>query len=180
MAGQPRLRIVPCTIDRAKRITAEWHRHLRQPIESALWALAVEDEGGQVRGVAIVGRPKGPGYEGRRIAEVVRTATDGCPNACSALYGACSRAARALGYAALVTYTLADDEPGVSLRAAGWVDDGRIDRRKHRERNCASHPRRPSEAPGPKRRWWAPWSDLSRAIPVAWPEAADSGQARLL
>jgi hypothetical protein len=52
--------------------------------------------------------------------EVVRVATDGTANACSMLYGACWRAARALGYRRAVTYTQ-DGESGASLRAAGWV-----------------------------------------------------------
>jgi len=46
-------------------------------------------------------------------------ATDGTPNACSMLYAACWRAAKALGYRRLVTYTQ-DGETGASLRAAGW------------------------------------------------------------
>ena len=58
------------------------------------------------------------GDDGATI-EVTRVATDGCPNACSALYGAAWRAAKALGYERLGTYTLAS-EPGTSLRAAGW------------------------------------------------------------
>jgi hypothetical protein len=37
----------------------------------------------------------------------------------SALYGACWRAARALGWRRLVTYTL-QSESGASLRGAGW------------------------------------------------------------
>jgi hypothetical protein len=52
-------------------------------------------------------------------AEVTRVCTDGTRNACSILYGACWRAARALGYRRLVTYTLAH-ESGASLRAVGW------------------------------------------------------------
>ena len=39
---------------------------------------------------------------------------------CSALYGACRRAAWALGYRRLVTYTL-PSESGSSLRGAGWT-----------------------------------------------------------
>lgn len=45
-------------------------------------------------------------------------ATNGTPNACSCLLGAAWRAARAIGYRRLVTYTRAD-ERGASLRAAG-------------------------------------------------------------
>lgn len=52
-------------------------------------------------------------------AEVTRLCTDGTPNACSHLYAAAWRAARALGWRRLITYTLAT-EPGDSLRGAGW------------------------------------------------------------
>ena len=51
--------------------------------------------------------------------EVIRTATDGTRNANSMLYGAARRAAFALGYDRLITYTQAD-ESGASLRAAGF------------------------------------------------------------
>jgi hypothetical protein len=42
------------------------------------------------------------------------------------LYGALTRAAWALGYDRLITYTL-PDEGGASLRASGWTEDGYID-----------------------------------------------------
>jgi hypothetical protein len=57
--------------------------------------------------------------------EVTRVATDGTPNACSALYGIARRVATGLGYSKLVTYTR-EDEPGSSLRGAGLTDDGPI------------------------------------------------------
>ncbi len=43
----------------------------------------------------------------------------GYRNVCSFLYAAAWRAARAMGFVRLVTYTL-PEEGGVSLRAAGW------------------------------------------------------------
>ena len=52
-------------------------------------------------------------------AEVSRLCTDGTRNACSFLYGACARAAFALGYKRIGTYILAS-EPGASLYGAGW------------------------------------------------------------
>lgn len=55
----------------------------------------------------------------RFTLEVNRVATDGAKNACSMLYGAAWRAAKALGYQQLITYTL-PEEGGASLRAAGW------------------------------------------------------------
>ena len=50
--------------------------------------------------------------------------TDGTPNACSILYAAAYRAARAMGYNRVVTYIL-DTENGASLKAAGYICEGR-------------------------------------------------------
>lgn len=71
-------------------------------------------------GVAIVGRPISRVIAaGGDTLEVIRTATDGTPNANSMLYGAARRVAFALGYDRLITYTQ-DGESGASLRAAGF------------------------------------------------------------
>ena len=53
--------------------------------------------------------------------EVNRLCSDGTKNTCSILYAAAARAARAMGYRKIITYTL-DTESGVSLRAAGWTN----------------------------------------------------------
>lgn len=112
------MRVVPVTIKDAQLFVAAWHRH-HQPSPGALFALGVADDDDVLRGVAIIGRPLARAYQDGMTAEVTRTATDGVPNCNSMLYGAAWRAARALGYRRLVTYTHAD-EPGTSLRAAGW------------------------------------------------------------
>ena len=114
----PRLTIVPTTHREARAFIAEHHRHHR-PSAGAVFCLAVTDDDGTVRGVAQVGRPVARMLSDGWTLEVTRVATDGCPNACSALYGAAWRAARALGWRRLVTYTL-PEEGGTSLRAAGW------------------------------------------------------------
>ena len=85
--------------------------------------LAVVDEAGLVRGVATASRPVSRFLDDGSTLEVSRVATDGCPNACSALYGAIARAAKALGYTSAITYTL-PSEGGASLRGAGWNCDG--------------------------------------------------------
>jgi hypothetical protein len=113
-----RLEIVPLTFREAVGFVAEHHRH-HPPPPGDLFRLGVVDEAGQLRGVAIVGRPTARHLDDGRTAEVVRVATDGCPNACSALYGAAWRAARALGWRRLITFTLVA-EGGASLRGAGW------------------------------------------------------------
>lgn len=81
---------------------------------------AVSDIEGEVRGVAVAGRPVARLLQDGFTAEVTRLCTDGAPNACSMLYRALWRAVRALGYRRLVTYTL-PEEGGASLRAAGFA-----------------------------------------------------------
>lgn len=141
------LRIAPCTVKAAIRFVAEHHRHLPR-VQGGLFAVAVADEAGAVRGVALAGNPARVWQGTGRIA-VLRVATDGAPNACSMLYGALARAARALGYLEIWTYTL-PEEPGTSLRAAGFADHGLTDGGEH---SRLSRPRRAAVRPEPKRRW---------------------------
>ena len=70
-------------------------------------------------GVAITGRPVSRYLDDGLTLEVNRLCTDGTRNACSFLYGAAARAAKAMGYRKIITYIL-DTEDGASLRAAGW------------------------------------------------------------
>src|SRR4029077_12429951 len=128
------LHLVPCFLDEANAFVDQFHRH-SDPVEGHLFSL-VAAEGDKVVGVAIVRRPVGRGLQDGWTAEVARVATDGHKNACSFLYGACWRAARALGYRKLVTYTL-QSEPGTSLRAAGWRVVGEVEARAHGW-NCKS------------------------------------------
>lgn len=113
------LRVVPCTCKDAVAFVSLHHRHHKRP-SKMLFAVAVADaDARRIRGVAIVGQPVARMLEDGWTAEVVRVATDGAPNACSMLYGAVWRAARALGWRRLVTYTL-PSEGGASLRGSGW------------------------------------------------------------
>jgi len=118
MDKQKKLTIIPCDLSDANAFVKQHHRH-HSPVVGHKFSLAVIDETGKIRGVAIVGRPVARALCDGWTMEVYRVATDGCPNACSALYGACRRAVFALGYRRLITYTLST-EPGTSLRAAGW------------------------------------------------------------
>ena len=104
----------------ANQFVAEHHRH-HGPVVGHRFSLGCirrEDQG--LCGVAIVGRPLARKINDETTVEVLRLCTDGPPNACSALYGACLRAASALGYQRIITYTL-ENEPGTSLKAAGWT-----------------------------------------------------------
>lgn len=118
MNRQPKLIIVPCTLDEANAFIKQYHRH-HGPVKGHKFSIAVADEKNNIRGVAIIGRPVSRVLDDGWTLEVRRLATDGCKNAWSALYAAAWRATRAMGYRRLVTYILTT-EPGTSLRAAGW------------------------------------------------------------
>lgn len=112
------LRLVPVSLAQANEHVSAWHRH-NSPVPGAKFCVGVADDDGVLRAVAICGRPMARAYDDGDTLEVVRVASDGTRNACSMLYGACRRAAFALGYRRLVTYTQAE-ESGSSLRAAGY------------------------------------------------------------
>jgi hypothetical protein len=122
--AKPKLKIIPCSRAQAKNFIDRLHRHHRPPL-GGFFQIAVVDETGLVRGVAMVGRPVARLACDGLSAEVNRIATDGCPNACSALYGACWRIAKGMGYRRIITYTL-PQEGGASLRGAGWRRDGEV------------------------------------------------------
>lgn len=119
------LALRPITVTAAREYVRDHHRHNRPPV-GGLFATAVEDDG-QLVGVAVAGRPVARAYDDGRTVEVTRVCTDGTANACSKLYGAITRAAKALGYERAFTYTLDNDsETGASLRASGWTEDARL------------------------------------------------------
>lgn len=118
------LRLVPVSQRQAKDFVAQHHRHNEPPL-TVVFSVGVENGDGLV-GVAMVGIPKARMSMDGRTLEVNRTCTTGAKNANSMLYGACARAAKALGWERLLTYTL-PSESGASLRATGWTDLGEID-----------------------------------------------------
>lgn len=144
------LTIVPVTIRGAVAYVREHHRHL-PVVVGGLFAASVADDAGKTVGVAIAGRPPRL-WEGTGRVVITRVATDGTPNACSALYGALCRAAKALGYREAWTYTL-PEELGTSLRAAGFLDMGLTAGGEH---DRPSRRRAPAVRPDPKRRWMRP------------------------
>jgi hypothetical protein len=122
------LRIVPVTFRDACGFVTMWHRHHKPPAGHK-FCLGVADAEDTLRGVAITGRPVARMLQDGLTLEVTRSATDGTPNANSMLYGACWRAAKALGYRRLITYTQ-QGEGGGSLRAAGWTIVAELEARR--------------------------------------------------
>lgn len=114
-----RLDVQPITFREACAFIRQHHRH-HIPPQGWMFGVAVND-GEKVVGVATVGRPVARMLQDGWTLEVTRCCSDGTPHVASKLYGACWRAARALGYRRLITYTLAE-ESGTSLRAAGWKE----------------------------------------------------------
>ena len=112
-----KLTIVPVTFREACDFVADHHRHHKPPRGHKFSVGVAKDD--TLVGVAIIGRPVARAFDDKRTLEVVRTATDGTPNANSILYGAARRAVFALGYDRLITYTQ-EGESGSSLKAAGW------------------------------------------------------------
>ena len=110
--------LVPITLDEANAFVAEHHRHHKHPVPGCKFsiALAVNDK---VIAVAIVGRPVARMIDDGWTLEINRLCTDGTANSSSCLLAACRRAAFALGYKRLVTYTL-PTESGRSLIADNW------------------------------------------------------------
>lgn len=111
------LQIVPLELAEANELVSRWHRH-HQPCVGHRFSIGVA-EGEKVVGAAICGRPVARYLDNGWTIEVNRLVTDGTMNACSMLYGACRRAAFALGYRRIITYTL-PSEGGGSLNGAGW------------------------------------------------------------
>ncbi|CAB4188263.1 hypothetical protein UFOVP1174_16 [uncultured Caudovirales phage] len=113
-----KLQITPINLEEANVFVAKYHRH-HKPVPGAKFSIAVSDENNIIHGVGIVGRPISRMSDNGFTLEVNRCCTDGTKNACSMLYGASWRAAKALGYLRLITYTL-PEEGGASLRASNW------------------------------------------------------------
>lgn len=118
--AQPVVTVVPTTLPKANAYVTAHHRHHAALPGGFAWFCLAAVADGMVCGVAIAGRPTNRNNDDGQTVEVLRTATDGTPNAPSALLGACARLARHMGATRCITYTL-DEESGASLRGAGWV-----------------------------------------------------------
>ena len=115
------LRLVPVSLREANAYVDAYHRHHGRVVGHKFSVGCEQD--GQLVGVAIVGRPVSRYLDNGSTLEVTRLCSNGERNVCSFLYGAAARAAKALGFRKIITYTL-DTEPGTSLKAAGWTCAG--------------------------------------------------------
>jgi hypothetical protein len=158
-----RLHLVPCNIERADEITRSWHRH-HIPARYSFFRLAVADETGLVRGVCVVGHPVSRHLADGKTVEVLRVATDGCPNACSFLLGGARKVAFGMGYRRIITYTM-PAEGGASLRGAGWKQTGQT---RGETWDRPNRPRIDKHPVGVKLRWEA--EKTGEIVETVWPE----------
>ena len=111
------LNLQPITFPEASEFIRLYHRH-HKPTQGWKFGIAVND-GENIVGVIVVGRPVARMIDDGYTAEVTRCCTNGHKNAASMLYAAAWRAARAMGYRRLITYTLTEEQ-GTSLKASGY------------------------------------------------------------
>ena len=143
-----RLLLKPCTIAAANEYIKLYHRH-HGPVVGAKFPISLVDSRDGVRGVVVAGRPVSRMLDDGWTLEVTRLCTDGTFNACSMLYSAAWRAARAMGYLRMLTYIL-ESESGTSLKAAGWVCRGPAGGGSW---SCKSRPRQDKHPLERKVRW---------------------------
>ncbi|MDR2111515.1 MAG: hypothetical protein LBQ62_00170 [Candidatus Accumulibacter sp.] len=143
-------RIIPISLREAAAFVNAHHRH-NVGARGHKFSIGLSEDGILI-GVATVGRPIARAHDDGLTAEVTRCCViEGKANANSMLYGAAWRAAKGMGYTRLITYTL-PEESGASLRAAGFVENGRTrpdtwDRPKRKRAPAARYPE------GEKIRW---------------------------
>ena len=140
------LRVVPITLGAARAHVERHHSHHGAPVGGLLACAVAHDD--RIVCVAILGRPVARKIDDGTTAEVTRLASDGTRHAASMCLAAVTRAAIALGYRRLVSYTLLG-ETGTSYRAAGWRCTGLV----QASQGWLSRPGRTIVQSGGKARW---------------------------
>lgn len=115
------MRIIPCTYKTACDFINQHHRH-HIASQGCKFCLGLMNDN-KLCGVAICGRPVSRHLDNGFTLEINRLCTDGTRNACSMLYGACCRVAKAMGYEKVITYIL-ESENGASLKASNFICEG--------------------------------------------------------
>lgn len=121
------MEIRPITLKTANEFVRNYHRH-NQSVVGCKFAVGVFSRD-ELVGVAIAGRPISRYLDDGVTIEINRVCTKRDRNACSMLYGACCRVAKAMGYKLAITYTL-ESETGISLKASNFVCRGKCGGKK--------------------------------------------------
>jgi len=139
--------LYPITLKQANEFVTAHHRHHRAVVGQK-FSIGLQ-ENGELVGVAICGRPIARMADDGLSLEIYRVCTLGGKNACSMLYGACSRAAKAMGYTKIITYTF-EDEIGSSLLASNFDLVGHVSARSW---SCPSRKREDKSEIKAKHKW---------------------------
>ena len=147
------MKIKPITLAKANEFINANHRHSKR-VRGWKYGVSLVSSEGDIIGVAISGRPNSRHLDSgsnEDIIEVSRLCVlEGAPkNACSMLYGASIRIAKAMGYSRVITYTLAS-ESGSSLKAVGFKVEAQT-RAAHW--SCPSRPREQTRPAVARVRW---------------------------
>lgn len=116
------MEIRPITLEQAKQFVNQYHRHHKATV-SHKFSIGLFD-GQKMVGCAVCGRPVSRYLDNGFTLEINRVCTDGTKNACSMLYGASVRVAKAMGYKKVITYIL-ESENGASLKASNFICEGK-------------------------------------------------------
>lgn len=111
------MKIIPITLKEANSFVVKYHRHHKEVV-GCKFCIAVVNEG-EIKGVAICGRPVSRKLDNGLTVEVNRLCVNDIKNGCSKLYSACARIAKEIGFERIITYIL-KSETGISLKASGW------------------------------------------------------------
>ncbi len=120
------LTLIPVSLAQANEFVRQHHRH-HKPVAGHKFSIGCA-ENGRLCAVAIVGRPVSRYLDDGFTLEVNRLCSDGTKNACSILYTAAARAARAMGYRKIITYTLDTESGAAYAPQAGRTPDLRAAR----------------------------------------------------
>lgn len=115
------MKIQPVTFKQACEFINKHHRHHRATV-GCKFCIGLFD-GNVLVGVSVCGRPVSRHLDDGLTCEINRLCTDGTKNACSMLYGASCRVAKAMGYKKIITYIL-ESENGASLKASNFTCEG--------------------------------------------------------
>jgi len=113
------MKIIPITYSQASDFINKYHRH-HSASQGCKFCIGLVGGDNNLIGVAICGRPVARKLDNGLTCEINRLCTLGDKNACSMLYGACCRVAKAMGYKKIITYIL-ESESGISLKASNFI-----------------------------------------------------------
>lgn len=149
------LQVVTISLAQARAFIGHTHRHAKR-LHAWKFGCGLQDDVGLV-GACAVGRPRAIPLDDGATLEVYRLALlDGLGgNAGSMLLGRAKRAAAALGYTKLITYTLDGDDPDEQETGAVCIAAGfeAVARTRGGSRNRPSRARTDGAPTCPKIRW---------------------------